>query len=94
MIYEQSTDTFWTHDFFLDLRDRDIVPTESSEAESEIVMKRYPNVWRDWIFDTPERLETMYDKDIKREVKMQRSKNNGQLYFQPYRILKDEEDLD
>ena len=45
MIYEQSTDTFWMHEFFLDMSKEEIIPQVSPEAE---VFKVYPSVWKPW----------------------------------------------
>jgi hypothetical protein len=67
MIYEQSTDTFWTHDFFLDLKEKDIITDYTPEPG--IILKTYPNVWKNWKADTSEHLDDMYEIDVKREVK-------------------------
>ena len=45
MIYEQSTDTFLMHEFFLDMSKEEIIPQVSPEAE---VFKVYPSVWKPW----------------------------------------------
>jgi hypothetical protein len=50
------------------MRERDIVPEESPEPQA--VLKTYPNVWKNWRMDTVERLDSMYDKDIEREVNL------------------------
>ena len=79
MIYEQSTDTFWMHEFFVDMNKEEIIPQVSPDAE---VLKVYPNVWRPWKSYDPKEIFQM-------DVKASKGNNKDKVYFQPLKIIRD-----
>ena len=85
ILYDITSDTFWMHDFFLDMSETEIllsIPPKVGPPPPKPPPRVVPNVWRPWINNKKEILETIYDNDQKRK-----NGNTGKKFFEPEEVL-------